>query len=299
MIAITGATGFLGNHLIDALKSKGMEFTCLVREDSPRRESLEKKGAHLNFVDFHDSVTLEPILFSSDILIHALGLINGSAEELQTVNVDYTRSVVEAAKRARVRKIVLVSSVAALMPHGLYGQTKAAGEKIVRESGIPYTALRPAYIYGSGDRNSTELMLRTLRRTPVVPLLGGGDFKLQPVYVDDVVDLIVQAVMKPACNTEFSVAGPAQISLKEMLLHFSKGLGVKRAYLPIPLKPVQAVLRVFLKLFPNTKFPAKQILELDKHGAFDISKTREAFRFDPIPFSQGVEKMFKDISCAE
>lgn len=289
MIVLTGASGFLGACLAAALRQRQIDFICLVRRHSSVLETL---GCKQERVDFDNLSTLQPFLNSSATLVHLLGLINGREEDLQQVNVAYARTLIHAAQKAGISKIIWISSVAALRRHGLYGETKYQGEQILIQSGLPYTILRPAYIFGAGDTKNTQLMINALKRFPMVPLLGGGDFKLQPVYVEDVVNLILQAIDKPAQNKCFNVAGENQISLKEMLQEFCTKLKVKRALLPIPLKPVQFLLRLFLKIFPYTELPIKQILELDKHEAFDIRETSRVFDFKPRTFQEGCRDMF-------
>ncbi len=298
MIALTGASGFLGQHLLRKFESEKLSALALVRPDSPRLKELKTIQREIRFVDFDNVEAIAQALSGTRILVHALGIINGTEEALERVNVRYSKNIFQAAKQAGIEKVILISSVAALRRHGFYGETKYQGEHALLGSGLAYTILRPAYIFGSGDLNNTSLMIKTLKRYPAVPLLGGGDFKLQPVYVEDVADLVVQAVREPASNTAFNVAGSSQISLKSMLEELSKGLGVKRVFIPIPLKPMQLIVRGYLRLFPKTKLPAKQILELDKHEAFDISETSRVFRFKPISFAEGCRKMFAESVCA-
>ncbi|MDP3920117.1 MAG: NAD-dependent epimerase/dehydratase family protein [Candidatus Omnitrophota bacterium] len=298
MIAITGATGFIGVHLIKALQERGVAFRCLVRANSTRVSQVKALTEHVVQVDYSRPETLRKAFTGCDVLVHALGLINGSEEELREANIECPRRVFEAATKASVERVVFISSVAALRRHGPYGVTKSEGEDVLRSSGIPYIILRPAYVYGVGDENNTALMLRTLKRFPVIPVLGGGQFRLQPVYVDDVCDLIVQALRCKTWNRAYTVAGPEQITLWSMLKLLAGGLGVSRLLVPIPLKPVQALMRFYLRFFPETKLPAKQILELDKHEAFDISETQSNFNFKPRPFREGVEGMFTGDLCA-
>lgn len=296
MVVLTGASGFLGTRLVAALKQRQIDFLCLGRRPSKTLEAIGCKQEH---VDFDNASTLQHFLNPSITVIHLLGLINGSEEDLQQVNVAYARTLVHAAQKAGVAKMIWVSSVAAIHRHGFYGETKYQGEQILIQSGLPYTLFRPAYIFGAGDTKNTQLMIKTLKRLPIVPLLGSGDFKLQPVYVEDAVSLILQAIEKPAQNQCFNVAGENQISLKEMLQEFSVQLKVKRVLLPIPLKPIQWLLRLWIAIFPYTKLPAKQILELDKHEAFDIHETAKVFDFKPRSFQEGCRAMFDKVSvCA-
>ena len=299
MIAVTGATGFLGHHLTHALSSKKMDFLCLTRSSSPRAYRLKPYPSTIREVDFQNKDSIAQQLEGCSTLIHVLGLINAKEDRLKQVNVEYTKNLLEAAKEKKVQKIIFISSVAAQMRHGLYGETKFQAEELVRSAGVPYLILRPAFIYGQGDDNNMGLMLRTLKRYPLIPLLGGGSFRIQPIYVEDIVSVVLQGLEKPAPNKEYNLAGPQQVSLKEILMTLAKHLKVKRLFVPIPLKPIQAILRVYILFFRNTKLPVKQILELDKHEAFDISKTREDFDFDPCVFQEGTQRMFEAPVCVE
>lgn len=292
MIALTGATGFLGSHLAKYLSRRKFPLRCLVRKNSPRLERLHGLDLQINEADFGSVSSLTKALSGCDVVIHTLGLINGSDKQLHAVNVEFTRNLVKAAGEAGVQKFIFISSVAAQMKHGPYGLSKHAAEETVRASGIPYLIFRPAWIFGPDDLNNSAILLNTLKRLPVVPLLGGGTFKIQPVYVDDVVSLVAQGLHFSRMNTAYTVAGPEQIPLRDILEEFSRRLEFKRWFLPIPLKPVQSFFRFYLKLNPRTRLPAKQILELDKHEAFDISETRRDFQFNPMKFSEGCERMF-------
>ncbi len=210
MIAITGPSGFLGGHLARDLNSRKIPSRCLVR--SVPSQGLNQNLSSFVRVDYDNQSSVDAALSGCDVLVHFLGLINGTEGLLHQVNVDYSRKILEAAKKAGIRRIVWVSSVAALRRHGYYGITKFEGEELLRTSGIPFTILQPAFIYGFGDGNNTAMLIRTLRRYPIVPLLGGGDFKLQPVYVDDVMRLIQSVLNDVPQDRAYIVAGPEQIS---------------------------------------------------------------------------------------
>ncbi len=298
MIAVTGATGFLGGELTRRMKTLGMPFVCLVRPGSPGNEKLRAQGMTVLETNFADSADITRNLAGCGTVIHAMGLINGSAQLLDLVNIHYTRNLARAASETGIRKFIFISSVAALMRHGPYGESKYQAEAALRESRVPHLIFRPAYIYGMEDRNNTRMMIKTLKHFPLIPLLGGGTFKLQPVFVEDVVELILKGLSFSRLNTAYTVAGKEQVSLRFMLETLAHHLKVKRIFVPIPLRPLQAVLRVYLKFDPATKLPAKQILELDKHEAFNIAETQSDFNFDPVTFAEGAAKMFGAVPCA-
>lgn len=298
MIALTGGTGFIGFFTAKRLKERGVEFVCLVRGKSKGLARLTALGAEIRETDFRNENSIFRALEGCDTVINSLGLINGTEEALREANVNCTERLIGASVRRGIKRLVHVGSVAAVRRHSIYGMSKHEGEERVRKSGVPYVILQPAYIYGSGDDDKTGLMLRILKRFPVVPLLGGGNFKIQPVYVDDVVDMIFRALETSHINKSYILAGAEQVALRDMLRLFADAQGLKRLFLPVPLKPLQAVLRVFAPLLKSPSLPVKQILELDKHEAFDISDAALDLDFRPVDFKTGVEKMFGRKLCA-
>ena len=285
MIAVTGATGFLGRHMIRALSERNLPSVALVRKGT-LPVGIRQEGYRL--VDFRNVDELAKSLEGVHQVLHLAGRVNGPIEELQESNVSLMRRLVEAAKRARVTRIVFLSSVAAQTKKGPYGIAKWESEEILRSSGIPYVIFRAALIYGAGDTKNLALMEKMLKVLPVLPLLGGGRFMIQPVYVEDVVPVVVRALEGDRKNRIYHLAGPEQISLKEMIDLLAARLGKKPLLIPVPLKPVQVLTRFWSFLFPGTRLPVKQILELDQHGAFEIEEARSEMGFSPRTFQEGM-----------
>jgi len=234
-------------------------------------------------------------LDGAEVVVLAAGRINGSLADLEEANVRSIESMVAACERVGVRRIVHVSSAAAHSVHGDYGRTKRRGEELVRSAAVPERAIfRPTLIYGTGDTKNLASIRAVVERSPVVPLIGGGRFEVQPVHVDDAVSVLVQATTAAVREPQYNVAGPAQVTLRRMLELVCAELGVKRLFLPVPLAPIQILVRGYQALVPGTRLPVKQVLELDKHEAFDIAATRRDFDFDPVPFAEGLRRTFAD-----
>lgn len=275
MIAVTGGSGFLGRHVLSLLRKKNIDYRDL----------------HRSHIDFKDISSLEKALQGTDLLFHMAATLNGSIKDLYEGNHLLMERVVEASRRAGVKKIIYISSAAAHLKAGPYGQSKGKAEEILKSSGIPYLIFRPTLIYGPGDTKNVDLLERLIKRFPVLPLLGGGNFLIQPVYVQDLVDVLIKAMDSRVSGKTYYLSGPEQISLKDMLNILAESLGKKIVLVPIPLAPVQACARFYCTLFPKTKLPVKQILELNKHSAFDIQEARNDFDFNPRSFREGVKAM--------
>ena len=288
MTVVTGASGFLGRHVVHALQKNNSEFVCWVRSRRSLEDSEKKRIQQINFLSVPE---MKKALQGVEQVLHLAGQINGRTEELEETNLGLTKRLVEASKRAGVRRILFMSSAAVHLRKGPYGKTKWEAEEFLKSSGIPYLIFRPALIYGPGDSKNVAVMEKLIKCLPLLPLVGGGKFLIQPVYMEDVVTVLMCALESPVVNQSYYLAGPSQISLKEMLEILAASLERRVKFFPLPLKPVQSFARLWAAVFPGTRLPVKQILELDQHSAFDIQETRKDFGFSPRTFREGVSAM--------
>jgi NADH dehydrogenase len=199
-IFLTGATGFLGRHLLARLAAAGtFEVRCLARD--PARLPAAARSAGVAFVpgDLREA-PLEPALAGCDAVVH-LAARTGRARwrELEAVNVEGTRRLLEAARRAGTPRFLHVSSIAVTYPerrHYPYARSKEAAEALVRRSGLDWAIVRPTVVFGPGSPAGRNLL--ALAKAPVMPLFGGGRSLVQPVHVDDVASAILALLAAPA-----------------------------------------------------------------------------------------------------
>lgn len=203
---VTGGTGFVGRHLIDALLRRGDSVTALVR--SPKKaHGLSERGVRLVPGDLDDPGALRAAAAGQRIIYHVAGRIAARSEaEFLAVNRDGVARVVTAAAEVSDARIVLVSSLAAggpaergqrlrgdepRRPVTAYGRSKVAGEDVVRAGALPWTIVRPPAVYGPGDRE----VLRVFRaaRLGVVPVFGDGEQELSLIYGPDLAEALVAA----------------------------------------------------------------------------------------------------------
>ena len=195
---VTGATGFVGGHLIDALIASGDRVTALVRNPE-KAKGLSSRGVRIAPGDLASMEALRSAVVDQDVIYHVAGLVAARSEaEFLAVNRDGTIRVLDAATDAGRPRIVLVSSLAAGGPTGrgtrltgdeeprpvtAYGRSKLAGERVLRRSTLPWTIVRPPAVYGPHD---TE-MLRVFRaaKLGIAPVFGDGAQELSLVYGPD------------------------------------------------------------------------------------------------------------------
>ncbi|HET9628387.1 MAG TPA: NAD(P)H-binding protein [Novosphingobium sp.] len=188
LIAITGATGFVGQALIDLALAQGFTVRALARREQPAR-----KGVTWVHGDLADAKALARLMRRAEAVIHVAGVINAPDREgFVAGNVAGTLSVVEAAKKAGVPRFICVSSLSAREPRlSDYGASKARAEKLVRASGLDWTIVRPPAIYGPRDREMLELFrLARWRVLPMPPRAGRASL----IHVDDLARLLLALV---------------------------------------------------------------------------------------------------------
>ncbi|MDB5738723.1 MAG: NAD-dependent epimerase [Sphingomonas bacterium] len=183
-LAITGGTGFVGRHLIEAALAQGHVVRALARSPRPPRESV-----HWIYGSLEKPQALAQLIAGADAVIHVAGTINAPDRAgFVAGNVSGTLAMVEATRRAGVRRFVHVSSLAAREPTlSDYGWSKARAETVVAASALDWTTIRPPAVFGPGDREMLELF-RAARRG-IVPLPPSG--RLSVIAAQDLVRLLL------------------------------------------------------------------------------------------------------------
>jgi uncharacterized protein YbjT (DUF2867 family) len=183
ILAITGGTGFVGEHLLRAALAAGHQVRALTR--TPRAEEPGISWIQ-GALDRPDS--LARLVAGADIVIHVAGLISGSRDAFEQVNVQGTATLIEAAQEAGVRRLVHVSSLAAREPKlSSYGWSKAEAERVVTSSGLDWTIIRPPAVFGPGDRETLELFRMAKRGFVALPPRG----RFSVIHVEDLSRLIL------------------------------------------------------------------------------------------------------------
>ena len=187
-IALTGGTGFVGQAVCDAIEQHRLDARALAR----RLPDNERSGIDWVQGDLADSAALRTLVSGCQAAIHIAGLTNTpDPAQFDTVNVEGTRAVIDACKNAGVSRLVLVSSLSAREPElSRYGASKAEAEKLVQESGLDWTIVRPPGVYGPRDVDYLD-MFRTAK-FGFVPLPPGGASSI--VHVDDLARLLLALV---------------------------------------------------------------------------------------------------------
>ena len=227
-IAITGGTGFVGRRLARALSEGGHEVVLIARGIDHRDESVRRlAGASFAPIGIDDEDKLASVFAGCDGVAHCAGINREIGNQTyQRVHVEGTRNVVNAAKRAGVRKVVLLSFLRARPNCGSgYHESKWAAEEIVRSSGLDYTVLKAGVIYGRGDHMLDHLS-HALRTFPLFALVGMKETFMLPLAVEDLVRIVQASLLEGRLSRQtVAVTGPEQMSCGEAVRRVAQVTG--------------------------------------------------------------------------
>jgi uncharacterized protein YbjT (DUF2867 family) len=291
MILVTGGTGFVGRHLIAALRREGLPVRAVVRRSS-KASPIEDLGAEPVEGDIADPASLEAAAKGCERIIHLVGIIQeGRGFTFRSVHVEGTRNMVLAAKKAAVKQFFYQSALGTREnAKSEYHRTKWDAEQLVKASGIPYTVLRPSLIYGSGDA-FTERLSEMIRRAPVLPVIGSGRSKVQPIHIDDVTACIVKAVRGDAfLNRSFEIGGPEQLTYEEVTRAIADALGVKRPAVHMPMFFMRTMAKVAETVLPNPPVTTEQLIMLQEDNVCARNAISEDFGIEPVRFREGLAR---------
>ena len=272
-VAITGATGFVGSHLLERLGDR--EVAVLVR-DRAKATALGRDALRIVRGAVGDEAALDALVAGADVVFHVAGLVAArSEEEFLSVNRDGTAAVARACRRAGVRRLVYVSSLAVTGPSEggrpvhdgtwprpvtPYGRSKLAGEDAVRASGLEHVIVRPPVVYGRRDRQLLRLF--RLARRGVVPLIGDGSQALSLVHVSDLADALIAAATRGAAGATYHAAHRETTTQRELALAIGRAVGREPLVVRLPTPIVRAGLAIsgmaaYLTGKPSLLDPAK------------------------------------------
>jgi uncharacterized protein YbjT (DUF2867 family) len=237
-IVITGANGAVGTALIRYLGAGAplgaVRLRALVRS-SARAQSLPGLGAEIIVVDYRQPETLRDAVAGAEVVVHLAGaLLPRRGETLVQANVDATRALVEAAASAGVKTCVYLSFPGAdPLSENQYLRSKGMAEAAIQQAGFAGAILRVPMILGAGS--PAVLQIRRMARAPLLPLVGSGVVRLQPIAEADVLAAIAWAItVAPRPLRVLNLVGPETLTYAELLRRVGDRLGTRPRVLPIP-----------------------------------------------------------------
>jgi NADH dehydrogenase len=231
-VLVAGGSGFLGRHVVAAVRERGHAVIVLARGTRPLPE-----GAPAILGDAARGPLPLEHLAGCEAIVNLAGIKHEEGSQtFEAVHVEATARLLEAARAAGIRRFVHVSVVCSRPdPKNAYHDTKWRAEELVRASGLPATILKPGVVYGPGDDMVTHLV-KMIRFAPVFPVVGAGDSILQPVDVRDVAEAVAAALERHGTRgRSYEIVGPDRLPLREVVRTVARGLGLPLLIVPTPI----------------------------------------------------------------
>jgi nucleoside-diphosphate-sugar epimerase len=257
-IALTGATGFIGRHLMRELPKRGYRIRALLRR--PSEFALQCDSAVIG--DLARPQNLSAAFADVDAVVHSAGIAHAMsgvpADDYRAINTDATVSLAQAAARAGSRRFVFLSSIRAqsgpssgvaltedlaARPTDDYGRSKLAAERELAKLDHDWVSLRPALVYGPGVKGNMAALV-ALARSPYPLPLGGLTAKRSVLALDNLVDAVahVLASAEPL-RRPFLVADPQPLTVGDMIAAMRAGVGRRPGLVPVPEWMITSALR--------------------------------------------------------
>jgi uncharacterized protein YbjT (DUF2867 family) len=293
-IFITGATGFVGRAVVPALRAHGYAVRCLVRRGSEPDlrglEAIERVEG-----DVLSPEALERDMAGCDTVVHLVGIIRetpATASTFERIHTQGTINVLEAAAATGVRRYLHMSALGARAgARSRYHRTKWAAEEAVRASPIPWTIFRPSIVYGAADQ-FVNMLAAMVRRYPLVPVIGTGQQRLQPVPVEQVAEAFARAVaLEATVKHVYEVCGPDAVTMLQLLDLIGAAFGrarVRKVHVPIGL--VRPLTRLLHRL-PGFPLTPDQLLMLEEDNVCDPQPFFSTFGLSPVKLATGLRAM--------
>jgi len=307
-VFVTGASGFIGSHLLHHLISRGWSVRCLLH----RRHIPPLLECETIWGDVTDYSSIRSAIRGSDLLFHlaaALGSKPIRKETLLKINLIGTENVLRAAREAGVKRIIHFSSAGVLgrvprgekasedyplQPQTPYDWSKTEGERMAlrfAQNGISVVILRPGWVYGPADRRTFKLIQAIFRKRFI--LVTRGQTEQTPIYIDDLIQGVLLCAEKGRQGEIYHLAGEEALSVKAMVQAIAASVNRKIPRLSFPELPVKTAAWVADKIFSvlrkESPLSSEKLAFFIHPKPLSIQKSRKELGFSPsVGFKKGI-----------
>lgn len=287
MILVTGAAGFAGSRIVARLGQQGAQARAMAHRPQGATSRLPSQGVEVVIADTTQPETLGPAMQGVDTIIHCAFI---TADRKQGPGVNYfdtnttgTRNLVAAARRAGVRRIVELGGLGTQPGRpGSYMETRYLADEAIRKSGLAWSILGPSVQFGKGSAFFRGLADLITSVPLVTPVIGSGNLRFQPIWVEDVVTCILKMAQEPATydGKVIEVGGPEIYTYNEILDILMEALGKRRIKAPGPKPIARLAASAMSALLPKPPITP---------AALDLFEFENTATLDSVPYNFGFQ----------
>lgn len=289
MILVTGASGYLGSHIVKRLVEMDRPVRAMVRTRQSAEKEQRLKDLSVQWVEANVTRpdTLGPAMEGATAVVHTVAIaIEKGGRKYEAINYAGTVNLVEAAGAADVRRFINISQLGAAsdLPYRFLA-SKGKAQEYVAASDLDWTAFRPSVIWGPED-DFANTFARLVPFSPIIyPIIGDENAKFQPVWVEDVATSVVKALEDPATiGKEYELGGPEVLTLEEIERRTLEAVGAKRRMVRFPMSLLRVVVTLMETLLPAPPV-TRSLLELLAVSNVTTDNAIHQFVSDPRPFT--------------
>lgn len=291
ILAITGATGKKSGGYFTQVLCAHKDEVALIFDGGIR--AVVRESSNTSFLDT-SSLRFEKYLGSADDVVFLKHVFSGVDTVVHIAGIHWSKEVVQAAAYCHVRRLIAVHTT------GIYSKYKQAGEeyrqiddfvyKTCREANIVLTVLRPTMIYGNASDSNVIKFIRMVDKFPLMPVVNGARYELQPVHYKDLGKAYYQVLMNEDATAghEFNLSGGSPIELRDMLSTISKELGKKTRFISIPFFFAYSGAWLIYLLTIGRKDYREKVQRLCEPRAYPHQDATDAFDYAPMTFGEGI-----------
>ncbi|MFZ3166228.1 MAG: NAD(P)H-binding protein [Candidatus Methanoperedens sp.] len=293
MILLTGATGFIGSRVLQALSLKNLQVRCLVR-----KQKTSSDDPNITYItgDVLDSDSLVAATKGVDTVyyfIHMMGnQPKGEQKRFDVLDRTAIENMVEACKINGVKRIIHLTGMRnpnEKLSHHLKSRKEV--EDIIRNSGIDYTIFRASVIIGRGGA-AFDILDTVVKKFPIIPVLDWENTHVQPIFIDDVIKYLVECLeKKETVNKCYDIGCSQVLTYKELIQQYAEELGLKRTFIRIPGSWHWISSMVLGKLSPVDPNVVYWLIEsLQNNMVCELNDLNTIFGFEPVPFKESLRR---------
>jgi len=287
IILVTGGSGFIGKYTIVEL------IRCGFKVRAVGRTSIETKLPNLEYVFVDLNEPLPKKTFDNvGVIIHLAGIISGAGEKVRAANIKFMKNLLASCDPKKIKRFIFVSSSKVGLVDDEYAQSKKQAEDLLKKSSLHWVIFRPGMVYGPGDQKNLGMVISFAKRFGIVPIIGNGNYRLQPVYVTDVVQALVATLETNKFNRQIILlASTRPYRFNEIVSTVFGVIGKKGKTVHIPLSII-LLLTKFLRYFgfiTTEQVRSSTCDTLVSHSSIWWKK----LKISPTPLELGLKKTIK------
>ncbi|MDP6771338.1 MAG: NAD-dependent epimerase/dehydratase family protein [Anaerolineales bacterium] len=291
MILVTGTRGFVGQSLVPLLIEHGHVVRSLSQSmlEHEYRDNVAQKD--LMVVNMEDPSAIRQAMVGVDTIVHlASAQCYGGWKQLMEVDYRGTRQLLTAAKEMGVRRFVYPSHLGSGRSSAYpILKTKGVVEEFVRKSGVPFTIIRSAAIFGPNDQFTNTLALLMKSIPAIFPRPGSGNSVRQPIWIGDYADCVTRLISDNRfANETIDIGGPEFLTVDRMLKSIMEVVGIRRLLISVPVVQMRWIVFVLRKVLRTSSITSNWIDYVSRDCNCEINSVQRYFGIRPIQFDQSI-----------